>query len=133
MLAVTFTVSSMFMWPVDGAWRSASDHRGSIGQNGIRCNQIVAQTYRNKSGNRSFWAAGGRRLVSIDLQLVLPCHGQSAWNKTNQLPAVDVLLTEQGVEEAKNGGRLPFKEKNGPSGCLHLRCCVAPINTANVV
>ena len=40
-------------------------------------------------------------------KLVLLRHGQSAWNKTNQFTGwVDVPLTEQGVEEAKNGGRL---------------------------
>ena len=45
-------------------------------------------------------------------KLVLLRHGQSAWNKTNQFTGwVDVPLTEQGVEEAKNGGRL-LKEKN---------------------
>ena len=36
-------------------------------------------------------------------KLVLLRHGQSAWNKTNQFTGwVDVPLTEQGVEEAKN-------------------------------
>lgn len=44
--------------------------------------------------------------------LILLRHGQSAWNKSNQFTGwVDVPLTEQGIEEAKNGGRL-MKEKN---------------------
>ena len=44
-------------------------------------------------------------------KLVLLRHGQSAWNKTNQFTGwVDVPLTEQGVEEAKNGGKL-MKDK----------------------
>ncbi|MFZ2264689.1 MAG: histidine phosphatase family protein, partial [Bifidobacterium adolescentis] len=46
------------------------------------------------------------RLASMTYKLVLLRHGQSAWNKTNQFTGwVDVPLTEQGVEEAKNGGR----------------------------
>ena len=54
----------------------------------------------------------GGRLAGMTYKLVLLRHGQSAWNKTNQFTGwVDVPLTEQGVEEAKNGGRL-LKEKN---------------------
>ncbi|MBR4415109.1 MAG: phosphoglyceromutase [Aeriscardovia sp.] len=44
--------------------------------------------------------------------LVLLRHGQSAWNKSNQFTGwVDVPLTDQGVEEAINGGRL-LREHN---------------------
>ena len=50
----------------------------------------------------------GGRLAGMTYKLVLLRHGQSAWNKTNQFTGwVDVPLTEQGVEEAKNGGELP--------------------------
>lgn len=39
--------------------------------------------------------------------LVLVRHGQSAWNESNQFTGwVDVPLTEKGIEEAKNAGRL---------------------------
>ncbi|MEE1324706.1 MAG: phosphoglyceromutase [Bifidobacteriaceae bacterium] len=44
--------------------------------------------------------------------LILLRHGQSAWNKSNQFTGwVDVPLTAQGIEEAKNSGRL-MREKN---------------------
>ena len=60
-------------------------------------------------------------------KLVLLRHGQSAWNKTNQFTGwVDVPLTEQGVEEAKNGGRL-LKEKNA----LPDNVCPPMLRSAN--
>ncbi len=41
------------------------------------------------------------------MKLVLIRHGQSEWNKLNQFTGwTDVGLTEQGIEEAKEGGRL---------------------------
>ncbi|HLU37742.1 MAG TPA: 2,3-bisphosphoglycerate-dependent phosphoglycerate mutase, partial [Planctomycetota bacterium] len=40
-------------------------------------------------------------------RVVLLRHGQSLWNKTNQFTGwTDVDLTEQGVQEAKEAGRL---------------------------
>ena len=65
-------------------------------------------------------------------KLVLLRHGQSAWNKTNQFTGwVDVPLTEQGVEEAKNGGRL-LKEKNVLPDIVFTSMLRRAINTANV-
>ncbi|WP_314688349.1 phosphoglyceromutase [uncultured Bifidobacterium sp.] len=63
--------------------------------------------------------------------LVLLRHGQSAWNKTNQFTGwVDVPLTEQGVEEAKRGGRL-LKEKNVLPDIVFTSLLRRAINTAN--
>ena len=63
-------------------------------------------------------------------KLVLLRHGQSAWNKTNQFTGwVDVPLTEQGVEEAKNGGRL-LKEKNVLPDIVFTSMLRRAINTA---
>ncbi|EFG26863.1 phosphoglyceromutase [Scardovia inopinata] len=64
-------------------------------------------------------------------KLVLLRHGQSAWNKTNQFTGwVDVPLTEQGVEEAKRGGRL-LKEKNVLPDIVFTSLLRRAINTAN--
>ena len=65
-------------------------------------------------------------------KLVLLRHGQSAWNKTNQFTGwVDVPLTEQGVEEAKNGGRL-LSEKGVLPDIVFTSLLRRAINTANV-
>ena len=65
-------------------------------------------------------------------KLVLLRHGQSAWNKTNQFTGwVDVPLTEQGVEEAKNGGRL-LKEKNVLPDIVFTSMLRRAIMTANL-
>ncbi len=65
-------------------------------------------------------------------KLVLLRHGQSAWNKTNQFTGwVDVPLTEQGVEEAKNGGRL-LKEKGVLPDIVFTSLLRRAINTANI-
>ena len=72
------------------------------------------------------------RLASMTYKLVLLRHGQSAWNKTNQFTGwVDVPLTEQGVEEAKNGGRL-LKEKNVLPDIVFTSLLRRAINTANI-
>ena len=72
------------------------------------------------------------RLANMTYKLVLLRHGQSAWNKTNQFTGwVDVPLTEQGVEEAKNGGRL-LKEKNVLPDIVFTSMLRRAINTANV-
>ena len=74
----------------------------------------------------------GGRLAGMTYKLVLLRHGQSAWNKTNQFTGwVDVPLTEQGVEEAKNGGRL-LKEKNVLPDIVFTSMLRRAINTANV-
>ncbi|MFT9307555.1 MAG: phosphoglyceromutase, partial [Bifidobacterium sp.] len=63
--------------------------------------------------------------------LVLLRHGQSAWNKTNQFTGwVDVPLTEQGVEEAKNGGELLAKRGVLPD-IVFTSLLRRAINTAN--
>ncbi len=73
----------------------------------------------------------GGRLAGMTYKLVLLRHGQSAWNKTNQFTGwVDVPLTEQGVEEAKNGGRL-LKEKNILPDIVFTSMLRRAINTAN--
>ncbi|MFT8592974.1 MAG: phosphoglyceromutase [Bifidobacterium sp.] len=64
-------------------------------------------------------------------KLVLLRHGQSAWNKTNQFTGwVDVPLTEQGVEEAKNGGELLAKRGVLPD-IVFTSLLRRAINTAN--
>ncbi|MFT8357957.1 phosphoglyceromutase [Bifidobacterium aquikefiri] len=64
-------------------------------------------------------------------KLVLLRHGQSAWNKTNQFTGwVDVPLTEQGVEEAKNGGELLAKRDVLPD-IVFTSLLRRAINTAN--
>jgi 2,3-bisphosphoglycerate-dependent phosphoglycerate mutase len=62
--------------------------------------------------------------------LILLRHGQSAWNKSNQFTGwVDVPLTEQGIEEAKNGGRL-MAEKNVLPDVLYTSMLRRSIETA---
>ena len=62
--------------------------------------------------------------------LILLRHGQSAWNKSNQFTGwVDVPLTEQGIEEAKNGGRL-MAEKHVLPDVLYTSMLRRSIETA---
>lgn len=64
-------------------------------------------------------------------KLILLRHGQSAWNKTNQFTGwVDVPLTEQGVQEAKNGGELLAKKDVLPD-IVFTSLLRRAINTAN--
>ena len=71
-------------------------------------------------------------LATMTYKLVLLRHGQSAWNKTNQFTGwVDVPLTEQGEEEAKNGGRL-LKEKGVLPDIVFTSLLRRAINTANI-
>ena len=45
------------------------------------------------------------------IKLVLIRHGESEWNKLNLFTGwTDVDLSEKGVEEAKNGGKLLHEE-----------------------
>ena len=65
-------------------------------------------------------------------KLVLLRHGQSAWNKTNQFTGwVDVPLTVQGVEEAKDGGRL-LRGKQVLPDIVFTSMLRRAFNTANV-
>jgi 2,3-bisphosphoglycerate-dependent phosphoglycerate mutase len=63
--------------------------------------------------------------------LVLLRHGESEWNAKNLFTGwVDVPLSDKGVEEAKNGGRL-LKESGIVPDVLHTSLLRRAISTAN--
>ena len=65
-------------------------------------------------------------------KLILVRHGQSEWNKSNQFTGwVDVNLTDQGVEEAINAGKL-LKEKNVLPDVVYTSVLRRAIRTANI-
>ena len=66
-------------------------------------------------------------------ELVLIRHGESEWNKLNLFTGwTDVELSEKGVEEAKNGGRL-LKEEGFHFDCAFTSYLKRAIHTLNHV
>ncbi len=66
-------------------------------------------------------------------QLVLIRHGESEWNKLNLFTGwTDVELSEKGVEEAKNGGKL-LKEEGFHFDCAYTSYLKRAIHTLNHV
>lgn len=66
-------------------------------------------------------------------QLVLVRHGESEWNKLNLFTGwTDVELSEKGVEEAKNGGRL-LKEEGFHFDVAYTSYLKRAIHTLNFV
>jgi 2,3-bisphosphoglycerate-dependent phosphoglycerate mutase len=71
-------------------------------------------------------------MITMSYKLVLLRHGQSAWNKTDQFTGwVDVPLTPEGEEEARNAGKL-LKEKNVLPDIVFTSLLRRAINTANI-
>ncbi|AGS33894.1 phosphoglyceromutase [Corynebacterium maris DSM 45190] len=65
-------------------------------------------------------------------KLILVRHGQSTWNKSNQFTGwVDVDLTEQGVAEAVNAGKL-LQEKDVLPDVVYTSLLRRAIRTANI-
>lgn len=65
-------------------------------------------------------------------KLILVRHGQSTWNKSNQFTGwVDVDLTEQGVAEAVNAGKL-LQEKGVLPDVVYTSLLRRAIRTANI-
>jgi 2,3-bisphosphoglycerate-dependent phosphoglycerate mutase len=65
-------------------------------------------------------------------KLILVRHGQSTWNKSNQFTGwVDVDLTEQGVTEAVNAGKL-LQEKDVLPDVVYTSLLRRAIRTANI-
>jgi len=65
-------------------------------------------------------------------RLILLRHGQSTWNASNQFTGwYDADLTDQGVEEARRGGRLLAEEGLEPD-VVHTSVLVRAIRTADV-
>ncbi|AKE40471.1 phosphoglyceromutase [Corynebacterium kutscheri] len=65
-------------------------------------------------------------------KLILLRHGQSEWNASNQFTGwVDVNLTAQGEEEAKNGGKL-MKEAGVLPNVVYTSLLRRAIRTANI-
>lgn len=74
------------------------------------------------------WQNGGM----ANGKLILVRHGQSEWNKSNQFTGwVDVDLTEQGVQEAVNAGKL-LAEKNVLPDVVYTSVLRRAIKTANI-
>ena len=71
--------------------------------------------------------------MSKKYQLVLIRHGESEWNKLNLFTGwTDVELSEKGVEEAKNGGRL-LKEEGFSFDVAYTSYLKRAIHTLNFV
>ncbi len=71
--------------------------------------------------------------MSKTYQLVLIRHGESEWNKLNLFTGwTDVELSEKGVEEAKNGGRL-LKEEGFHFDVAYTSYLKRAIHTLNFV
>ena len=65
-------------------------------------------------------------------KLILVRHGQSEWNAKNLFTGwVDVALSEQGIKEAKNAGKL-LKQENILPDVLHTSMLRRAIMTANL-
>ena len=65
-------------------------------------------------------------------KLILVRHGESTWNKSNQFTGwVDVDLTEQGVAEAVNAGKL-LQEKDVLPDVVYTSLLRRAIRTANI-
>lgn len=66
-------------------------------------------------------------------QLVLVRHGESEWNKLNLFTGwTDVELSEKGIEEAKNGGKL-LKEAGFHFDCAYTSYLKRAIHTLNYI
>ena len=66
-------------------------------------------------------------------KLVLIRHGESEWNKLNLFTGwTDVDLTEKGVEEAKNGGKL-LKEGGFSFDIAYTSVLKRAIRTLNII
>jgi 2,3-bisphosphoglycerate-dependent phosphoglycerate mutase len=66
-------------------------------------------------------------------RLVLVRHGESEWNKLNLFTGwTDVELSEKGVEEAKNGGKL-LKEAGFRFDCAYTSTLKRAIHTLNFI
>jgi 2,3-bisphosphoglycerate-dependent phosphoglycerate mutase len=71
--------------------------------------------------------------MSKKYQLVLVRHGESEWNKLNLFTGwTDVELSEKGVEEAKNGGKL-LKEEGFHFDCAYTSYLKRAIHTLNFI
>ena len=66
-------------------------------------------------------------------QLVLVRHGESEWNKLNLFTGwTDVDLSEKGIEEAKNGGKL-LLEEGFRFDVAYTSCLKRAIHTLNYI
>lgn len=71
--------------------------------------------------------------MSKTYELVIVRHGESEWNKLNLFTGwSDVELSEKGVEEAKNGGRL-LKEEGFHFDCAYTSYLKRAIHTLNYI
>jgi 2,3-bisphosphoglycerate-dependent phosphoglycerate mutase len=57
------------------------------------------------------------------MKFVLLRHGESKWNNENRFTGwTDIDLTEKGIEDAKNAGKLLKKKKGLPLMPFTLQC-----------